>query len=179
MSRLNDEIRMLKEKLAQNSSSSGEPSGAMSEKNKQQLKELEEAVRNTWEAKTKMSEEHEQERQRLLQEQQLAAQQLQSAKERSWLLLEQKGLVELTIAHLKELGKLIPSVSIAIENWGEAISKTFALEKSAAEQFTVIQVFRSSIDKDSKQMAKVSYFHAQYGPIYPNLSILLSYRSLR
>jgi tRNA U34 5-carboxymethylaminomethyl modifying GTPase MnmE/TrmE len=158
VSRLNEEIRMLKEKLAQNVSSGVEGTGVMSEKNKQQLRELEQAVRNTWEAKTKMSEEHEQERQRLLQEQQLAAQQLQSAKERSWMLLEQKGLVELTVAHLKELSKVIQSVSTEIDNWSDVITKAFQLEKSAAEQFMVIQVFRSSIEKDSKQIAKVRCF---------------------
>ncbi len=155
ISRLNDEIRMLKEKLAQNASGNSETTGVLSEKNKQQLKELEEAVRNTWESKTKMSEEHEQERRRLLQVQQQAAQQLQSTKERSWLLLEQKGLVELTIAHVKELAKLSPSVSVDIDRWSESIGRIYALEKSAAEQYTVIQVFRSSIDKDGKQIVKV------------------------
>lgn len=53
----------------------------MSEKNQQQLRELEEAMRNTWEAKSKLSVEYEVERNRLLSEQQAAAKQLQEARE--------------------------------------------------------------------------------------------------
>lgn len=102
-----------------------------------------------------MSAEHEQERQRLLQEQQLAAQQLQSAKERSWLLLEQKNLVELTLSHVKEVTKNMYNVAPEVEDWGESWNKLVALEKSVGEQFTVIQVFRTSLEKDSSQLTKV------------------------
>jgi hypothetical protein len=157
VSRLNDEIRALKEKLAQSVHTGTEEggTGVVSEKNKQQLRELEEAVRNTWEAKTKMSKEHEEERQRLLQEQQMAAQQLQNAKERSWLLLEQKALVELTLSHIRELSKGSSFLSPSLDNWTEALARVSTLEKSILELHTVIQVFRSSIEKDSINIAKV------------------------
>lgn len=119
ISRLNDEIRALKEKLAQqqiegnggNVSASRNSSSVNDEKTSQQIKDLEEAMKSTWEAKSKLSVEYEEERKRLMQEQQHAAQQLQLAKERQWKILEEKSNVEITMAHVKELVKNLPVVS--------------------------------------------------------------------
>jgi hypothetical protein len=63
----------------------------LEEKHRQQLRELEEAMKNTWEEKAKISEEYERDRQQLLVDQQVAARQLEAARERNWALLEQKG----------------------------------------------------------------------------------------
>lgn len=102
-----------------------------------------------------MSAEYETERKRLLQEQQLAAQQLQIAKQRNWELLEQKAHLELTLSHVKDLVKSNPNAMLEIENWLLAISKLSQVEKATTDQYTVVQVFRSSIEKDSKNLLKV------------------------
>ena len=48
-------------------------------------------MKNTWEEKAKISEDYERDRQQLLIDQQIAAKQLEFARERNWALLEQKG----------------------------------------------------------------------------------------
>lgn len=63
----------------------------LEEKHRLQLRELEEAMKNTWEEKAKISEEYERDRQQLIVDQQVAARQLEAARERNWALLEQKG----------------------------------------------------------------------------------------
>ena len=60
VNKLNEEIRLLKDKLMGQVSSVDYSS--IEEKHKQQLLELEEAMRSTWEAKAKVSEEYELER---------------------------------------------------------------------------------------------------------------------
>jgi hypothetical protein len=100
VSRLNDEIKMLKAKLEgqqANSSSNGNSNinnvdtTELEDKHRQQLKELEEAIKNTWEEKAKISEGYELDRQRLIEDQENAEKQLELTKERNWSLLEKKG----------------------------------------------------------------------------------------
>ncbi len=117
---------------------------------------MEEAVRNTWESKSKMSEEYEAERKRLIQEQHAAAQQLQSAKERNWLLLEQKAHLEMTVAHMRELSKETTSIGQEIDIWTSLLSKLSAMEKALTDQSTVVQVFKSALRKDTALLSKVS-----------------------
>lgn len=57
-------------------------------------------MKNTWEEKAKISEEYERDRQQLLIDQQVAARQLEAARERNWALLEQKGDLVLHIYSL-------------------------------------------------------------------------------
>lgn len=117
--------------------------------------ELEEALKSTWETKSKMSQEHEEERKRLLQEQLLAAQQLQAAKERSWQLLKDKANLELTFSHVREISKNSKSICKELDQWMVVLSKLGGLEKSLSDQSTVIQVFRTSLEKESGNLLKV------------------------
>jgi hypothetical protein len=127
----------------------------MSEKNKEKLVELEEALKSTWETKSKMSQEHEAERKRLLQEQLQAAQLLQAAKERSWQLLKDKANLELTFSHVREIAKSSKSICKELDQWMVVLSKLGGLEKSLSDQSTVIQVFRTSLEKESGNLLKV------------------------
>lgn len=128
-----------------------------SEKNQQQLAELEMALKNTWESKAKISKEYEQERNRLLQEQQAAAQQLKAAKERNWSLLEEKGQCELTISHVKEICKAANATTM--EDHIDALQRqVLALEtheKKAQDQQSVCAVFRVALEKDIQALLQV------------------------
>ncbi len=56
----------------------------LEDKHRQQLRDLEEAMKSTWEAKSKISDEYERDRLQLVAEQINAAKMLESAKERNW-----------------------------------------------------------------------------------------------
>jgi len=166
ISKLNDEIKALKEKLmSQGGTGSSGPGGeaavdtsALEEKNRQRLKDLEDAMRSTWEAKSKMSEEHEKDRQAMLIEQQNAARQFEAARQRNWALLEQKGDLEITLSHVKSLvtDRLAHSTVAGLLNqWTEALREVAALERKLAEQDTVVQVYRNSLEKDSQALLQV------------------------
>jgi flagellar motility protein MotE (MotC chaperone) len=183
ISRLNDEIRSLKEKLAQQEGGDG-PIGSgggsdignnaiLEDKAQQQLRELEEAMKSTWETKNKLSKEYEEERKRLLFEQQMASQQLKDTKARQWVLLEEKSNVEMTIAHLKEIirtaltslseqRKEVEGVGDAIleeiEKWNNYLTKLTGFEKASLDQCTVIQIFKNAIIKDCETVKKVNPF---------------------
>jgi kinesin family protein 1/kinesin family protein 3/17 len=88
VSKLNEEIRLLKEKLAAQAANGSTGTDSTSklpdvdraeieQKHKQQLSELEAAMKNTWDEKARISEEHEKERQRLELDQRKASRQLQ------------------------------------------------------------------------------------------------------
>ena len=150
--------------MSQGGSSGGGGSGeavdtsALEEKNRQRLKDLEDAMRSTWEAKSKMSEEHERDRQALLIEQQNAARQFEAARQRNWALLEQKGDLEITLSHVKSLvtDRLVHStVSGLLSQWTEALREVAVLERKLAEQDTVVQVYRNSLEKDSQALLQV------------------------
>jgi hypothetical protein len=77
ISRLNDEIRMLKERLVGQqgggSVSASVDTSALEEKHRQQLKEMEEALKLTWDDKARPSTQHEEDNTRLEMEQKKAA----------------------------------------------------------------------------------------------------------
>lgn len=156
VSKLNEEIKALKDKLMNQGSQAD--SSALDEKNRQRLKDLEDAMRSTWEAKSKMSEEHERDRQQLLIEQQNAARQFEAARMRNWALLEQKGDLDITLSHVKALvtDRLAQStVAVMLNQWTEALREVSALERKLVEQDTVVQVYRNSLEKDSHSLLQV------------------------
>lgn len=164
ISKLNDEIRALKEKLLSQGAGGagpqdgGQDASALDEKNRQRLRDLEEAMRSTWEAKSKMSEEYEKERQALLVEQQNAARQFEAARQRNWALLEQKGDLEITLGHVRTLvsDRLAQSpVAGLLGQWSDALKEVAALERRLVEQDTVVQLYRSSLDRDSQALVQV------------------------
>jgi chromosome segregation ATPase len=162
VSKLNDEIRLLKEKLMNQSSGAGAQDGqdasALDEKNRHRLRDLEEAMRSTWEAKSKLSEEYERDRQALLIEQQNAARQFEAARQRNWALLEQKEDLEITLGHVRTLlADRLAHTPVAglVGQWAEGLREVAQLERRLAEQDTVVQVYRSSLEKDSRALVQV------------------------
>lgn len=136
-------------------------SSVLDEKNRQRLKDLEDAMRSTWEAKAKMSEEHERDRQQLLIDQQNAARQFEAARLRNWALMEQKGDLDITLSHVRALvtDRLSQStVALLLVQWTEALREVSVLERKLGEQDTVVQVYRSSLGKDSHKLLQVSFF---------------------
>lgn len=144
VTRLQDEIRALKERLmaAGNGSSSNtnlhhstDHDEEADAKGQQMLKELEQRLRSTWESKAKESAAHEAERARLLQEQANAAKQLTQQRERNFQLMAAKALPELTLAHLLEL----PSTSsqaqslASLQRLKQAMSMMSIVEKKAMD----------------------------------------------
>jgi chromosome segregation ATPase len=163
VSKLNDEIRLLKEKLMNQSAGAGAQDGqdasALDEKNRQRLRDLEEAMRSTWEAKSKLSEEYERDRQALLIEQQNAARQFEAARQRNWALLEQKEDLEITLGHVRTLlvDRLAHTpVAGLVGQWAEGLREVAQLERRLAEQDTVVQMYRSSLEKDSQALVQVT-----------------------
>ena len=128
------------------------------EKNRQKLLDLEEAMKSTWEAKSKMSAEYERDRQQLLVEQQNAARQFEAARQRNWALLEQKRDLDITLSHVRTLvtDKLAhTSIAQLLQQWGEALREVSALERALAEQDTVVQVYRTTLERDSQAIVLV------------------------
>lgn len=179
ISKLNDEIRALKEKLnnaavnnsQQNYSNHNSTADLrvdnyeMEEKNRQRLVELEEAMKSTWEAKSKMSEEYERDRQQMMIDQQNAARQLEAARLRNWVLLEQKDDLEITLNHVKTLFNermILSKAAILIHQWMDSLKDITSLERSLNEHDTVMHVYRSSLEKDSQLLVKVIilYIHS-------------------
>ena len=70
---------------------------ALEEKNRQQLRDLEEAMKNTWEEKAKLSTEYEKDKQRMQLEKAAAARKMEAARQRNWAMLEQKADLEITL----------------------------------------------------------------------------------
>lgn len=125
------------------------------DKHKQQLKELEEAMKSTWEEKAKISQDYEKDRLRMIQEQKNAAKQLQTAKERNWKLLEDKGDLDLSINHVKGISKKFFAIASALDHWYKALAEITGKTQELTELDTVTQVYRSSIEKDSSALIKV------------------------
>jgi len=172
ISKLNDEIRALKEKLnnaamnnQQNSNNHHSTTdlrvdnNELEEKNRQRLLELEEAMKSTWEAKSKMSEEYERDRQQMMIDQQNAARQLEAARLRNWILLEQKDDLEITLNHVKTLFNermILSKAAILIHQWIDSLRDVTSLERLLNEHDTVMHVYRSSLEKDSQLLVKVT-----------------------
>lgn len=156
--KLNDEIKLLREKLLNQPTAqiTQFDTSEIEEKHKQQLRELEEAMKTTWEAKAKMSEDHDLERRRLEAEQRAAERELEATRERNWKMLEDKGDIELSITHLKGMVKKVPEVTEQTSLWLIAFKNLIKLEQKLNEQDTVVQVYRTALEKDCNAILKSS-----------------------
>jgi hypothetical protein len=125
-------------------------------KHQQQLRDLEEAMKSTWEDKARVSEDHERERTRLEREQQEAQKLLAQQREDSWRLLETKGDVELSITHVRDLLRLAqPDGGLdRVSTWTMELKDILKLESELSEQYTVIDVYQSSLLRDSETILK-------------------------
>lgn len=125
-------------------------------KHQQQLRDLEEAMKSTWESKAKQSEEHEKERVRLEREQLEVQRKIAQQREDNWRLLENKGDLELSIGHLRDLLRAAQPEggTDLLGTWSAELREILKLEADLAEQYTVIDVYRSSVARDGEALAK-------------------------
>ena len=131
----------------------------LEEKHKQQLKDLEEAMKSTWEEKIKISEDHERVRKQLEIEQINAKNQLELQKERNWTLLEERMDLELSLNSLKNLfdKEILPEsseVSSKLNQLFLHLREINRLERALTEEDTVIDVYRLSFEKDALNLFK-------------------------
>jgi kinesin family protein 1/kinesin family protein 3/17 len=152
VSKLNDEIKLLKERLE--GQNVNVDTSMMEERHRQQLLDLEEAMKSTWEAKAKSSEEFEKERKRLETEQKADAKKSVITREKEWLLLEQKGDLDLSLNHLNEVSKTNVDLSLKFTDWGVLLKEIIRLEGSLGEQYTVVNIYRSALEGDNKELMK-------------------------
>lgn len=135
------------------------------EKQKQQLRELEDAMKSTWEEKARLSKQHEIDRLRLEQEQLELSRRTALQKERNWQMLEDKGDWELTISHIKDIvlhAKFespveTPESSMSViskpildtlASWNGSLKGVRRSEETIEEHTTIVNVYRSSLQKD-------------------------------
>eukprot|EP01041_Mallomonas_annulata_P001819 gene1819-3526_t len=162
ISKLNDEIRLLKERLMREEGGGGGGGGsavqvdttALEEKHKQQLAELEEAMKNTWEEKARVSADHEKERRRLQKEQDQAVRESRKQKERAWKLLEDKSDLELAMIHVRDIARRDSNILAFITQWQLNLKEISRLEQQLGEQDTVVDIYRSSVHKDTDVLIK-------------------------
>lgn len=126
---------------------------SIEEKHQQQLKELEDAMKNTWEQKSKISAEHEKERLRLQKVQEEAEKLIVQQREDNWKLLENKGDADLTINFLKELSRGVTNTGVqwseAIYVWASDLKEIAKLDTALIEQDTIINIYQTTIHKDA------------------------------
>ena len=75
--------------------------------------------------------------------------------ERNWQLLEEKDDLELSMNHIKEISINDSSISKYLLDWNLSLKNIKDMEINLREQYTVIQVYRSAIEKDMKELFKV------------------------
>ena len=122
-------------------------------------------VKSTWEARFKVSEEHEKERRRLEDEQAAARRQLDAAKEANWRLLEEKADLAVSLGHVTEIVKTAtdstagpagPAAAVAprLAAWGSGLREIARLEAALSEQDTVVHVYRADLLKTAHAVAQ-------------------------
>lgn len=126
----------------------------LEEKHQQQLRDLEEAMKSTWEEKARISQAHENDRKLLLKEQAEAENKLSIHQENNWKLLEEKGDLGLSIGRVGELFGGItqsvtePDVTIA---WSSDLRDILKLEDRLSQQDTVVEVYKAALHADGSR----------------------------
>eukprot|EP00981_Chlorochromonas_danica_P014431 scaffold7976_cov179-Ochromonas_danica.AAC.5 len=150
INRLQEEIRLLKEKLQQQQQQGPDESSGLEidDKARTKLKELEEAARNTWEQKAQLSSQYEHERTQLLAEQQYAYRQLELAKEKAWSLLVRKEQMDSVLVYMKEcIQTYLQSTDPTTEKNGEQQATGDAVRSNVTHKPLVSQLSADDIGK--------------------------------
>lgn len=126
----------------------------MEEKHRQQLKELEEAMKSTWEEKTRLSSGYEKDQAIQAAEQTAMRRKLIIQREKNWQLLEDKNDIDMTLSHVKELLNGVktencPKLLELLSAWSVSIKTISQLEQKLGEQDTMVDVYRSALQKDA------------------------------
>ena len=124
----------------------------LEEKHQQQLRDLEEAMKSTWEEKARISQAHENDRKRLLEEQAEAEKKLSLHQEKSWNLLEEKGDLGLSIGRVIELFEAVDQTVFdhdMLSGWPIDFRDILKLEENLSEQDTVVEVYNVALHRDA------------------------------
>ena len=160
VSKLNEEITALKRKLEEQmlerggaadgaERGEGAPSDpAVEERYKNQIKELEAAMHDTWEQKEKVSKEKEAQSRALMVEQEAAMRRIQDEREKRWQMLEEKDDVELSVRNVCDVVSDLPT-----EDWMQKVRQMLAMEQETREETTVTNVYRNAFCQDATLIA--------------------------
>ncbi|CAM9798826.1 unnamed protein product [Ectocarpus sp. 4 AP-2014] len=133
---------------------------------KQQIAEMEAAMKSTWEEKAKQSESSERERQRLQQQLDEEARREERERKKRWRALEDKGDLELSIREASEVAlPTLPS-----RDWLRQVRALVAAENRAREEATVCAVYREALALEidgvfsgDRSLSGSSFFSGLYG----------------
>lgn len=129
----------------------------LEERHRQQLKDLEDAMRNTWEEKARVSAGYEDERRRLELEQKDSEMRLHQQIEEKWHVLEEKRDLDLSISHVKESAKTHYSEAVpTLASWQHQLRELLKLEVELNEQDTVVSVYKNSLLNDEKIAKRIT-----------------------
>ncbi|CAM9934440.1 unnamed protein product, partial [Laminaria digitata] len=122
----------------------GEDGGGGGDRYKQQIAEMEAAMKSTWEEKAKQSESSERERQRLQQQLEEEAKREERERKKRWRALEDKGDLELSIREAKDVA--LPTLPAS--EWLDQVRALVAAENRAREEATVCAVYREALARE-------------------------------
>lgn len=71
-------------------------------------------------------------------------------------MLEEKGDLELSLSHVKEISSYDDRIAQHLTAWGESLRNIALQEQSLCEHYTVVQVYRSALEKDNRELFRVS-----------------------
>eukprot|EP00903_Cladosiphon_okamuranus_P015598 g14403.t1 len=118
--------------------------GGGGDRYKQQIAEMEAAMKSTWEEKAKQSESSERERQRLQRQLEEDARREERGRKKRWRALEDKGDLELSIREAKEAA--LPT--LPARDWLGQVRALVAAENRAREEATVCAVYREALARE-------------------------------
>jgi hypothetical protein len=79
----------------------------------------------------------------------------QVAREKNWKMLEDKGDLDLLLMQVKDMCRKHTEAHAHVASWQSSLGEIVKLERRVSEQYTVVCVYRSALDKDSNQVLKV------------------------
>jgi hypothetical protein len=73
-------------------------------------------------------------------------------------MLEEKGDLDLCLMQVKDMSRKHTEAHILITAWQATMAEITKLEQRVTEQYTMVQVYRSALEKDYSQVLKVSAY---------------------
>ena len=75
--------------------------------------------------------------------------------DRNWRLLEEKGDLDLSLSHIKEISSYDDRIARHLIVWSDSLRNIALQEQSLSEHYTVVQVYRSALEKDNRELFRV------------------------
>lgn len=142
IAKLEEEVEALRAKLAEQATGVADTS-----RYETQIAEMEMFMKQTWEDKEKQSLQHEEERKRLEQEAQRNMERLNEERKRRFLMLEEKGDLELLVQELKAL-KGGEKWTLYTSTWPSQVARLLALENRVTARCRAAVLLRDAVLHD-------------------------------